>query len=382
MNPTKKASSYSALTGLLLVVATSLFAQTAPPATPAPNATQVYTFVEQMPKYNGGGNDSIVAYLRRSTRYPAAAIQSGASGKVFVTFVVNAQGKVEQVRVVKPVDPALDQEALRVVSAMSAWQPGQQQGKPVAVALTVPISFAIQQPAPEPTATTTAKYPGGPEALLAYLTAIPYPEAARSAALDARVFIEFKIDKAGKVIGAKTIGPLMRKPQPTPPPREVIDAAKLALEQAATEWIQAMPAWTPANVNGTPVESALFVLPLVFNPTPSATAPKDKVYLYADQMPTFNTQPDKYDVQASIRRGLKYPALALRNRQEGTVYLYFVVNETGAFEQMQVVRSAGAELNQAVLEAVRSQSAALTPAQLKGKPVKVFYVLPFTFKIK
>ncbi|UOQ65786.1 energy transducer TonB [Hymenobacter volaticus] len=382
MNPTKKASYWSALTGLLLVVATSLFAQTTSPPAAASTATQVYTFVEQMPRYNGGGNDSIIAYLRRSTRYPAEAIQAGASGKVFVTFVVNAQGQVEQARVVRPVHPALDQEALRVVTAMSVWQPGQQQGKPVAVAMTVPISFAIQQPTPDPTAIVDAKYPGGPEALLAYLQSIPYPEAARPVGLDARVFIQFKIDKEGKVIEAKPIGPLMRKPQQIPSPRAEIDAAKLALEKAATQWIQAMPTWTPATLKEVPVESDMFVMPLIFNPVPS-TASKEKIYPYADQMPTFNTQPDKYDLQASIRRsGLKYPAQALRNRQEGTVYLYVVINETGAFEQVQVVRSAGAELNQAVLEAVRNQPAAVTPAQLKGKPVKVFYVLPFTFNIR
>ena len=379
MNPTRKARYCSALTGLLLVGASSLFAQTTPPPTTAPTATQVYTFVEQMPRYNGGGNDSIVAYLRRSTRYPAEAIQAGASGKVFVTFVVNAQGQVEQARVVKPVHPALDQEALRVVAGMTGWQPGQQQGKPVAVALTVPLSFAMQQPAPA--ATAEAEYPGGPEALLAYLAAIPYPAAARPVGLDARVFIKFKIDKEGKVIEAQPIGPLMRKPQPNPPPRADLDAAKLVLEQAATQWIQAMPAWTPANLNGTPVESDTFVLPLVFNPSPSSVS-KEKIYPYADQMPVFSTPPDQYDIQTRIQRALKYPPQALRNRAEGTVYLYFVVNEAGTLEQAQVVRSAGPELNQAVLEAALNQPAALTPAQLKGKAVKVFYVVPFTFRIK
>jgi TonB family protein len=378
MNPTKKARWYSALTGLLLVVATGLFAQNTPP--PATSTTQVFTFVEQMPRYNGGGNDSIIAYLRRNVRYPAEAVQAGASGKVFVSFVVNAQGKVEQVQVVKPVDPALDQEALRVVSGMTGWQPGQQQGKPVAVSLTVPISFAIQ-PTPSSAVTTEPQYPGGPEALLAYLGAIPYPEAARPAGLDARVFVKFKINKEGKVTEAKPIGPLMRKPQQDPAPRAEIDAAKPVLEQAATLWIQAMPAWTPANLDGTPVESDTFVMPLVFNPVPSS-APKEKIYPYADQMPVFSTPSDKFDIQTKIQRSLKYPAQALRNRMEGTVYLYFVVNEAGALEQAQVVKSAGPELNQAVLDAALSQPAALTPAKLKGKPVKVFYVVPFTFRIK
>jgi TonB family protein len=369
------------LTGLLLAVAPSLFAQTTAPTAPAPTdpAEQVYTFVEQMPTFRGSRTDSIMAYIRRNTRYPEEALKAGASGKVFVTFVVNKQGLVEQARVARPLQEALDQEAVRVIQSMPAWQPGQQNGQPVAVSITVPISFVMQAPA-QPAA-TAPKYPGGPEALLTYLAAAPYPEAARATEADVRLFIRFKLDATGKVTGAKTIGPLMRKPAATPPPRPATEAENLEVEQAAVAYIQAMPAWTPATLNGVAVESEQLVLPIIFSPKPApSTAPK--AYPYADQPPVFGTESARMDIQTSIQRTIKYPAQALRNQVEGTVYLYFVVNETGTLEQMQVVRSAGPELNQAVLEAARSQPVALTPPRHQGKPVKVFYVLPFSFRIR
>jgi len=363
---------------MLLAITPNLLAQVSPPSGAAP--AQVLTFAEQMPTFKGGRNDSIMAYIRQNTRYPAEAIQTGASGKVFVSFVVTAQGKLEQAQVVKPVDPALDKEALRVIEAMpDAWQAGRQQDQPVAVAMTVPISFVIQLRSS--VAALSATYPGGPEALLAYLAAVPYPEAARAAGLDARVFVKFKIDKDGKVVDARPIGPLMRKPQDNPPPRETIEAAKAVLEEAAVRWIKAMPAWMPPAAKGVPLAPEPLTLPLVFNPASAATPP-DKVYAYADQMPVFGTPTLKTDIQASIQRALKYPPTALRNRLEGVVYLYFVVNEAGALERVQVVKSAGPELNQAVLDAALAQPAALTPALLKGKPVKVFYVVPFNFRIR
>lgn len=366
--------------GLLLAAAPSLFAQTTPAApTPTAPAEQVYTFVEQMPTFRGSRTDSIMAYIRRNTRYPDEALKAGASGKVFVTFVVNKQGLVEQAKVARPLQDALDKEAVRVIQSMPAWQPGRQNGQPVAVSITVPISFVMQAPAPP--AAAAPKYPGGPEALLAYLAAAPYPDAARATEADVRLFIRFKIDATGKVISAKPIGPLMRKPAATPPPRPATEAENLEVEQAAVAYIQAMPAWTPATLDGAAVESDLLILPIIFSPKP-APSTAAKALPYADQPPVFGTESARMDIQTSIQRAIKYPAQALRNHVEGTVYLYFVVNETGTLEQMQVVRSAGPELNQAVLEAARSLAPALTPPKHQGKPVKVFYVLPFNFRIR
>ena len=76
-------------------------------------------------------------------KYPQIAKENGIQGRVFVAFVVNQKGQVEQVKVVRGVDPALDREAVRVISNLPAWKPGSQRGKPVRVSFTVPINFQL-----------------------------------------------------------------------------------------------------------------------------------------------------------------------------------------------------------------------------------------------
>jgi len=111
----------------------------------------VYTVVEQMPRFKSADSSAVamVDYLMRTTRYPVSALIDKATGRVFVGFVVNEEGKVEQVKLVKGRNRALDNEALRVVSEMPRWEvPGRQQGKPVKVAFTVPITFNMSTATP------------------------------------------------------------------------------------------------------------------------------------------------------------------------------------------------------------------------------------------
>ncbi|WP_324675410.1 TonB family protein [Hymenobacter sp. GOD-10R] len=374
-----------AIVGALLTITPSLFAQSTSNPAATTTTSPVYTYVEQMPSFRGGGTDSVIAYIRHNTRYPAEALQTGAVGRVFVSFVVNAQGQVEQAQVLKGVHPALDQEALRVISTMpAAWQPGKKQGQPVSVALTMPINFAMQSQSKllAPYANTnagSAKYPGGPDALLAYLASAPYPEAARAAQAEGRVFIKFKLDATGKVIEARPLTAFEGTQQGKSKPRTINKQVGSTLEQAATQWISAMPAWTPVSKNGAPVASSAIILPVTFRLTPSASA--EKVYPYADQMPVFKTLTDPTDILTKLQRAAKYPPMALRNKMQGDVYVYFEVNEAGALEKPEIVSSVGRELDDAVLAAVRSQHPAVAPAKQEGKPVKVFYVVPLSFHI-
>jgi len=375
-----KKANYFALAGALLTITPSLFAQSTP-ATATTTAPTVYTYAEQMPTFRGVVTDSVVTYIRHNTRYPAEALQAGAAGRVFVSFVVSAQGQVEQAQVLRGVHPALDQEALRVISTMPAWQPGQQQGKPVAVALTLPINFAIPKASQllAPYASTDTKYPGGPDALLAYLASVPYPEAARAAQAEGRVFIRFKLDATGKVTEANPLAPFLGTQQGKSKPRSATREISSSLEQAATQWISNMPAWSPVIKNGAPAASSAMILPVTFSLTPAANS--EKVYPYADRMPVFKTLTDNTSITTRIQHAVRYPAAAMRSQTEGEVYVYFVVNESGALEQAQIIKSAGSALDDSVLEAVRSQRPAIAPAMQQGNPVKVFYVMPCTFRI-
>ena len=119
------------------------------PAMGPPAATQeegdegeVFEIVEQNPMFPGG-NEALMKWLSKNLKYPASAQENGIQGRVLVQFVVNKDGSIVEPKVLRSVDPALDKEALRVVSTMPKWQPGKQRGKTVRVRFTLPVTFRL-----------------------------------------------------------------------------------------------------------------------------------------------------------------------------------------------------------------------------------------------
>ncbi len=105
---------------------------------------EIFFIVEDMPSFQGKGQDGFRTYIANNLKYPEIAAENGISGKVFVRFVVEPDGSVTHVEVIRGVDPALDAEAVRVVKSSPKWAPGKQRGKPVRVSFTFPISFVLQ----------------------------------------------------------------------------------------------------------------------------------------------------------------------------------------------------------------------------------------------
>ena len=105
--------------------------------------TQVFFIVEEMPEFPGG-ELALRQFIANSIKYPVIAQENGIQGRVYVTFVVDADGSVSEPRIARGVDPSLDKEALRVVGMLPKWKPGKQRGKPVRVSYTVPINFQLQ----------------------------------------------------------------------------------------------------------------------------------------------------------------------------------------------------------------------------------------------
>jgi len=104
---------------------------------------QIFTIVEQMPKF-GGGDADLLNYLAKNIKYPQMAKESGISGTVHVTFVVGKDGKVGEVRVLRGIGGGCDKEAIRVVSSMPDWKAGKQRGKPVSVQYNLPVKFVLR----------------------------------------------------------------------------------------------------------------------------------------------------------------------------------------------------------------------------------------------
>ena len=118
----------------------------APPPPPAPKpevSNKVFDVVEEMPHFPGGAA-ALQAFLSSNTKYPVVAQENGVQGRVIVSFVVERDGSITDVRVVRSVDPSLDREASRVVRSMPRWSPGKQNGSAVRVKYTVPVVFRLQ----------------------------------------------------------------------------------------------------------------------------------------------------------------------------------------------------------------------------------------------
>lgn len=103
---------------------------------------EIFQVVEKQPEFPGGMAE-LMKYLQKNIKYPTVCQEQGIQGRVIVQFVVNSDGSICDENVVKPVNPYLDKEALRVVRTMPKWSPGEQRGKKVRVRFTLPVTFRL-----------------------------------------------------------------------------------------------------------------------------------------------------------------------------------------------------------------------------------------------
>ncbi len=104
---------------------------------------EIFRIVEQMPTFPGG-EEKLFEYLGKNIKYPAMARDAGISGRVFVTFVVEKNGNITDVAILRGIGGGCDEEALRVVKDMPKWKAGKQRGKPVRVQFNLPIFFNLR----------------------------------------------------------------------------------------------------------------------------------------------------------------------------------------------------------------------------------------------
>ena len=103
---------------------------------------EIFQVVENQPEFPGGVGE-LMKYLQKNIKYPTICQEQGIQGRVIVQFVVNSDGSIVDAQVIKPVNPHLDKEAVRVVNAMPKWKPGEQRGKKVRVRFTLPVTFRL-----------------------------------------------------------------------------------------------------------------------------------------------------------------------------------------------------------------------------------------------
>jgi protein TonB len=109
---------------------------------PEPVAEEIFTFVEEYPEFPGG-EKALYEYIKNNIRYPEVARTSGITGTVYVQFVVEKDGSISDVKVLRGIGGGCYEEAVRVVKSMPKWKPGKQRGQPVRVYYTLPIDFKL-----------------------------------------------------------------------------------------------------------------------------------------------------------------------------------------------------------------------------------------------
>ena len=239
----------------------------------------IFEVVEHMPEFPDGGMSALMEYLSKNIKYPEAAMKKGTQGRATVQFVVEKDGSITNVKILRGIDPELNKEAVRVISAMPKWKPGTQKGEAVRVKYTVPVMFRLTENntqvkyapieskidemvvvgyAPEeatyPEEVTVfevvekmPEYPGGMSAMMEFIGKnIKYPVAAQKAKIQGRVVIQFIVDKEGNIICPR-----------------VIRGADPLLDAEAIRLTTIMPKWKPGMQRGQAV-NVKYTVPIMF----------------------------------------------------------------------------------------------------------------------
>ncbi len=103
---------------------------------------EIFVFVEDQPSFPGG-DEARIKYLQENIHYPEMAKESGIQGTVYVTFVVEKDGRITNVKVLRGIGGGCDEEAVRIIKNMPRWKPGKQRGRPVRAQFNMPIRFVL-----------------------------------------------------------------------------------------------------------------------------------------------------------------------------------------------------------------------------------------------
>lgn len=232
------------------------------------NDGPVFQIVDQSPDFNGG-IEEFYSYVGNTLKYTDNALKNKVSGKVYVEFVVNKDGSVSDVKVLRGLGYGLDEEAKRVVENSPDWIPGSQKGHIVKVRMVLPITFknsdspernGIQLASPpikiegntdktpvEVEPENMPKYPGGVTEFFKYVSDnIQYPDEARKLGIEGKVFVQFLINTDGSIDHVK-----------------IVKGIDTACDKEAKRIVENSANWIPMVVDGEP-RAMTMVLPITF----------------------------------------------------------------------------------------------------------------------
>ena len=230
----------------------------------------IYDIVDQMPKFPGG-EKAMMEFIAKNVEYPQKAKDESIQGRVFIQFVVEKDGSIGEVKLLRGIGGGCDEEGIRVVKSMPKWTPGQQAGKAVRVHYTLPIFFKLTEDQTTKSDNTSdmkpdnngvyriveemPRFPGDDKALMEYIQKnLIMPEKYKGSTdenpklAEYRTFVQFVVNEDGSISDIQ----LLRK-----------SAEFKDLDEEAIRVVKSMPNWEPGKVGGKPVK-VYFNLPVVF----------------------------------------------------------------------------------------------------------------------
>jgi TonB family protein len=237
------------LLSLIFILSGIILSAQAPPPPPPPpppgthverapgdTTKEIFTYAEKMPEFIGEGG--FMHYLATNIKYPNVAREMGKQGTVYISFVVEKDGSITNVRERKGVSgaPDLTKEAIRVIAAMPKWKPGEMNGKPVRIEMTQPIKFVLEGEGPS-TLPVIVKpsFPGGDSALAAYIKQnLIYPKKEKKHHKEGTVEIGFTVNTDGTISNVEVKSEVPGAP---------------GLTKEAVRLVKAMPQWNPGKLN-------------------------------------------------------------------------------------------------------------------------------------
>ena len=358
----------------------------------------IFQVVEQMPEFPGGMGECM-KWLQTNIKYPKEAKEKGEQGRVILQFIVEKDGSITDVKVVRSVSPALDAEAIRVASAMPKWKPGMQRGKVVKVKYTLPVMFSLEKKGAVTSASVGTipvdskgevntdetfqvveqmpEFPGGMGECMKWLQAnIKYPKEAKEKGEQGRVILQFIVERDGSVTDVK-----------------VVRSISLALDAEAIRVVSGMPKWKPGMQRGKEVR-VKYTLPVMFSLEKKEPASSDNtiivdkggttkvdgnhIFQVVEEMPEFPG--GMGECMKWIGQNIKYPKEAHDKGVQGRVLITFIVEKDGSITEPKVARGVSPALDAEALRIV-SIMPKWKPAKQRGQVVRVKYTIPVMFRL-
>lgn len=205
-----------------------------------------------------GGMANFYKFIAVNVQYPEHAFKDSIQGKIYLSFIVEKDGQLTNVKVLKGLSPDLDEEAIRLLEISPKWNPGEQNNLPVRQKLSLPISFilkdtiSLKQESADSSdiyskVDQIAEFPGGVSALYNFLgKRLNYPELARARGIQGKVFVQFVVEKDGSLSNIK-----------------IMRSIGYGFAEEVVRVLKLSPKWNPAKKNGAPVRT-LFTMPVNF----------------------------------------------------------------------------------------------------------------------